>query len=271
MDLDTITAVLRPARLDELPPWREGDAWLAGGTWLFSEPQPALARLIDLSALGWPAAEISEAGLRLSATGTIAELDRLALPRDWIAAPLVGQCCRALLGSFKIWNRASVGGNLCMALPAGPMIALTAALDGTCLLRRTDGSERRLPVTEFILGPQRTALAPGEILRGIDIPASALRRRTAFRRIALSPEGRSGALVIGTRDRAGAFALTITASTPRPVQLPFAAVPTAAALQQAIAAAIPEDGWYDDVHGAPDWRRHVTGRLAEEIREELAR
>ena len=77
--------------------------------------------------------------------------------------------------------------------------------------------------------------------------------------------------MIGTRDRAGAFAITVTASTPRPVQLRFDALPAAAALQEAIATAIPEDGWYDDVHGAPDWRRHVTGRLAEEIREELAR
>lgn len=277
MDLDTITTVLRPRRLDELPawgtgdPWRAGDAWLAGGTWLFSEPQPALDRLIDLSALGWPAAEISEAGLRLSATGTIAALDRLTLPKDWIAAPLVGQCCRALLGSFKIWNRASVGGNLCLALPAGPMTALTAALDGLCVLHRPGGAERRLPVADFVLGPQRTALEPGEILRCIDLPAAALRRRTAFRRIALSPGGRSGALVIGTHDRDGGFALTVTAATPRPVRLPFRALPTAAALQEAIAAAIPAAGWYDDVHGAPDWRRHVTGLLAEEIRAELAR
>jgi len=283
MDLDTITAVLRPRRLDELPawgagaasgagdPWRAGDAWLAGGTWLFSEPQPALDRLIDLSALGWPAAEISEAGLRLSATGTIAELDRLVLPQDWIAAPLVGQCCRALLGSFKIWNRASVGGNLCLALPAGPMIALTAALDGVCVLHRPGGGERRLPVTDFVRGVQRTVLEPGEILRCIDLPAAALRRRTAFRRIALSPGGRSGALVIGTLDRDGGFALTVTAATPRPVRLPFRALPGAAALQEAIAAAIPAEGWYDDVHGAPDWRRHVTGLLAEEIREALAR
>lgn len=277
MDLDTITAVLRPRRLDELPawgtgdPWRAGDAWLAGGTWLFSEPQPALDRLIDLTALGWPAAEISGAGLRLSATGTIAELDRLALPKDWIAAPLVGQCCRALLGSFKIWNRASVGGNLCLALPAGPMIALTAALDGICVVHRPRGAERRLLVTDFVLGPQRTALEPGEILRCIELPAAALRRRTAFRRIALSPGGRSGALVIGTRERDGGFALIVTAATPRPVRLPFPALPTAAALQEAIASAIPAAGWYDDVHGAPDWRRHVTGLLAEEIREELAR
>jgi CO/xanthine dehydrogenase FAD-binding subunit len=270
MDLDTITAVLRPDTLDALPTWRAGDAWLAGGTWLFSEPQPALSRLIDLSALGWPAAEASENGLSLSATCTIAALDRLVLPRDWIAAPLVGQCCRALLGSFKIWNRATVGGNLCTALPAGPMTALAAALDGVCVVLRPGGRARRLSVGDFVLGPQRTALAPGEILRRIDLPAAGLRRRTAFRRIALSPGGRSGALVIGTRDRGG-FVVTVTASTPRPVRLPFGDLPSAADLRAALAAAIPEGAWYDDVHGAPDWRRHVTGLLAEEIREELAR
>ncbi len=63
----------------------------------------------------------------------------------------------------------------------------------------------------------------------------------------------------------------MTAATPRPVQCSFADLPDAAALRAAIEAAIPEGGWYDDVHGAPDWRRHVTGLLAEEIREELAR
>ena len=270
MDLDTIGAVLVPRSPDELPVWREGDAWLAGGTWLFSEPQPALTRLIDLSGLGWPASEVSEAGLRLSATCTIAELDRLELPKDWIAAPLVGLCCRALLGSFKIWNRASVGGNLCMALPAGPMIALTAALDGSCEIWGPDGAERHLPVTAFVLAPQKTALCPGEILRRIAIPVASLKRRTAFRRISLSPAGRSGALVIGTRDASGGFALTVTASVPRPVQLGFPHLPEAAELRQALDAAVAEVGWYDDVHGAPDWRAHVTGLFAEEIRQELA-
>ena len=30
------------------------------------------------------------------------------------------------------------------------------------------------------------------------------------------------------------------------------------------------DDWYDDPHGAPDWRRAMTLRLAEQVREELA-
>lgn len=269
MDLDTITSVLAPRSPGEFPEWRAGDAWLAGGTWLFSQPQPALTRLIDLAGLGWPPIEVDEAGLSLSATCTIAELDRREWPADWIAMPLVGQCCRALLGSFKIWNRATVGGNLCMALPAGPMIALTAALDGTCVIRAPDETERRLSVLDFVIGPQATALRPGEILRRIAMPAAALRRRTAFRRISLSPNGRSGALVIGTRDADG-FALVVTAATPRPVRLRFAGVPEAAALRAALAAAVARDGWYDDVHGAPDWRAHVTDLLAEEIRQEFA-
>ncbi len=271
MDLNGVTSVISLGASDAFPDWRDGDAWLAGGTWLFSEPQPHLNRLIDVAGLGWPAHTVSDDGLALSATCTIAELDRLELPKDWIAAPLVGQCCRALLGSFKIWNRATVGGNLCMALPAGPMIALAAALDGVCTIRAPGGAERQLAVTDFVLGPQATALRPGEILRSIVIPVAALHRRTGFRRIALSPNGRSGALVIGTLAGEGAFTLTVTAATRRPVQIAFEAVPGADALRARIAAAIPEDDWYDDVHGAPDWRRHVTLLLAEEIRQELCR
>ena len=58
--------------------WRQGDAWLAGGTWLFSEPQPHLRRLIDLQNLGWQPLAITEASLEIAATCTIAELDGLS-------------------------------------------------------------------------------------------------------------------------------------------------------------------------------------------------
>jgi hypothetical protein len=38
----------------------------------------------------------------------------------------------------------------------------------------------------------------------------------------------------------------------------------------AIGSAIPDALYYDDVHGRPDWRRHMTCRFAEEIRVELS-
>jgi len=51
MDLAAVTEHL-PAPGTQ---WQPGDVWLAGGTWLFSEPLPDVARLLDLTAFGWPA------------------------------------------------------------------------------------------------------------------------------------------------------------------------------------------------------------------------
>lgn len=269
MDLNTVETILRPRSRFEIPPWQDGDACLAGGTWLFSEPQPGTRRFVDLASLGWPPHAIGPEGLSLAATCTFAQLDRLDLPPAWRAAPLIGQCCRALVGSFKIWNTATVGGNLCLALPAGPMTALAVALDAQCTIWSVDGAERIVPAVDFVLGPQWNVLGPGEILRSLHVPAEALTRRTAFRRISLSPAGRSGALLIGTLDLRGAVTLTVTAATRRPIRLVFSALPDNATLTKTLAAAVPDALYHDDVHGRPDWRHHVTVVLAREIRDAL--
>ena len=269
MDLNTISEVVRPASRTQLPVWTAGDAWLAGGTWLFSEPQEHLKRLIDLTDLNWPALTVSELGLSIAATCTVAQLDALACPRDWIAAPLISQCCRAFLASFKIWKTATVGGNICMSLPAGPMISLTSALDGVATIWQADGGERTIAVADFVIGNQQNQLATGDLLRQIDIPLAALKRRSAFRQISLTPVGRSAALLIGSVAADGAFALTVTASTSRPVQLGFSGIPLAAELRATILHRIPDELYHTDVHGKPMWRKHMTLRLAEEIRSEL--
>ncbi|MDD1530112.1 FAD-binding molybdopterin dehydrogenase [Bradyrhizobium sp. WBOS7] len=269
MDLNTITAVAHPQTRAQLPVWTAGDAWLAGGTWLFSEPQTHLTRLIDLTDLKWPALSVTETHLSIAATCTIAQLDGFVCPPDWRAAPLIGQCCRAFLASFKIWKTATIGGNLCMSLPAGPMISLASALDGVCTVWKAGGGEQKIPVIDFITGNQRNRLTPGDLLRQIDIPIAALKRRTAFRQISLAPVGRSAALLIGSLDADGTLTLTVTASTVRPIRLSFRGVPDASALHAAIAQQITDDLYHNDIHGQPLWRKHMTLRLAEEIRREL--
>jgi CO/xanthine dehydrogenase FAD-binding subunit len=269
MDLNTVAAVAHPTTRDQLPVWTAGDAWLAGGTWLFSEPQAHLKRLIDLTDLKWPALTISETGLSIAATCTVAQLDALACPPEWIASPLISRCCRAFLASFKIWKTATVGGNICMSLPAGPMISLTSALDGVCTIWQADGGERNIPVGDFVTGDQRNVLAPGDLLRQVEIPLAALRRRSAFRQISLTPVGRSAALLIGSVTSDGGLALTITASTKRPVRLSFAGIPNSKELRETILQRIADDLYHSDVHGKPIWRKHMTLRLAEEIRVEL--
>jgi CO/xanthine dehydrogenase FAD-binding subunit len=268
MDLNTIVSVVRPRHRAELAEYAGGDAWLAGGTYLFSEPQPQLRRLLDLTDLAWEPLVASEQGLSIAATCKVATLDAFEPPLEWTAAGLIGQCCQAFLASFKIWNMATVGGNICLALPAGPMISLTAALEGVCLIWTREG-ERRASVVDFVKGPQSNVLHPGEVLRSIELPTASLKKRTAFRRASLTTLGRSGVLVIGTDSPSG-FTLTITASTCRPVQLAFRDMPDRATLRAQLTEAIPLPLYYDDMHGRPDWRRHMTLEFAEEIRQELA-
>ncbi|MDX2227023.1 MAG: FAD binding domain-containing protein [Verrucomicrobiae bacterium] len=272
MDLNTIKEIKRPQTADSVTAWDNGYAWLAGGTWLFSEPQVNTHTLIDLETLKWPSLTASPAGLEIAATCKVIELDRFAAPADWKAAPLFSECCRSFLASFKIWNEATVGGNLIMSLPAGPMISLTAALEGVCTLWPRQGTPRQVPVVDFVTGNHQNILAPGELLRSIHLPASALKKTHAFRRFTLTHLGRSEVLIIGTRDPAsGEMLLTVTASTLRPLQFHFQHPPSAADVKSAIEARAPIGMYLEDTHGSREHRRHLTYYFSEQIRQELFR
>jgi CO/xanthine dehydrogenase FAD-binding subunit len=271
MDLNTVSDLARPTTREDLRDWSDGDAWLAGGTWLFSEPQPAVRRLIDLEGLRWEPLQVTEQGLAIAATCTIGQLDAFAAPEEWRAAPLFRQCCRSLLASFKVLHTATVGGNVCLSLPAGALISLTAALEGVCTIWQRGGGERRVPVVDFVTGDHQNVLAPGDLLRSIDLPTFALSKRTSFRRMSLTREGRSSVLLIGTLcPRRGTWALTVTAATVRPIRLEFLQAPAGEELRGRLREAIPDDLYLDDVHGAPAYRKHLTFYFAEEIRRELS-
>jgi CO/xanthine dehydrogenase FAD-binding subunit len=267
MDLTTVAHITPAHSRADLAALGESVVPLAGGSELFADPRIHLTGLIDLQTLGWPDLTVTADGLEIGATCTLAALSQLPAEPGWTCHPVFHQACTALFGSFKIWNVATVGGNLCTSLPAGPMICLAAALDAEVLLWRADGSDERMPALDFVTGNTTNVLAPGDVLRSIHVPATSLAARTAYRKIALSPLGRSGAVLIGRLDTDGAFVLTITGGTVRPVQLRYPQAPAAAELAADIAAI---DAWFTDAHGAADWRRAVSGRLGEEIRQELA-
>jgi len=266
VDLDTITGYVPAPGAT----WHPGDAWLGGGTWLFAQPQPGLRRLLDLHGFGWVPLTQTQEGLTIAATCTLAELAGWRPAGDgaagWPAVPLLRQCCEALLASFKVQNMATVGGNICLALPAGAMTSLAAALDGVATVWSPGGGVREVPVTDLVTGPGTTGLDPGDLLRSVTLPAASLHGRTAFRQASLSRLGRSAALVIGRTNGPG-LVITVTAATPRPVQLRFAGRPSpdeaVAALDQAHLR------WHDDVHGAPAWRAAMTRRFVAEVAAEL--
>ncbi|PRY69104.1 CO/xanthine dehydrogenase FAD-binding subunit [Glaciihabitans tibetensis] len=266
MDLIDVREIRVPTTRNEVR-FAPGEIPLGGGTWLFSEPQPGVFGLVDLTALGWEPITITDDALIVSATCTIAELLRLPAQEGWVAQPLFAQCVNSLLASFKIWNVATVGGNICTSLPAGALISLAASLDATAVIWYAGPSgERRMPVSQFVLASRTNELAPGEVLRSIEFPLDHLRSRTGFRRIALNELGRTGTLVIARLDETGEVVFTITGGTTRPRQLRFDALPSATQLAAAVGS-ITE--WFTDAHGSADWRAGQSARFAEELRIEL--
>ncbi|GAA1467260.1 FAD binding domain-containing protein [Microbacterium thalassium] len=273
MDITSITGFRRAHTRDDLT-LAPGEVVMAGGTWLMSEPQPGTTGFVDLTTLDWPDVEVSAAGLRIGATCTIAALrawaeDRavVPVPTGWSAVGMIPDAADALLASFKIWNTATVGGNICRAFPAAAMVSLAVGLDAVAEVWTPFGGVAHMPVTEFITGAGENALGPGEVLRAIEIPASALRSRALLRKIALAELGRSGAVVTGRVDEDGAAVFAVTAAVDRPAVFRFAELPDAGSLADAIGAA---SGYYTDSLGAADWRRGVSIVLAERIRQELA-
>lgn len=248
MDLITVREVRAPRTRDELV-FGEGERPLGGGTWLYSEPQPGLVGLVDLMALGWPPITVLDDGLEIAATCTIAELLAFTPPAEWIAWPLVAQCANSLLASWKIFGLATVGGNICTSLPAGALTALLVGLGGTAHI--WGSPDRTVPVIDFVTGNRTNVLAHGEVLRSLHVPLASLTARTGFRRIALSPLGRTGTLVTARTTPAG-LAFGITGGTLRPH------------------SSLENDDWFDDAHGAADWRRAMSARFVDELTEELS-
>lgn len=264
MDLHTVSSYrAAQARSDlRLSP---GETVMGGGTWLFSEPQPTVSGLVDLTTLGWEPYETRADGtLRVGATCPIAALAEAPAEVLGRQASLVRACADALLMSFKVQQVATVGGNVCLALPAGAMTTLLAGLGAVAEVWAPDGGVRREPVADLVTGVRRTTLAPGEVVRAFEVPAASLAAPAAVRKLALTPIGRSSALVAG-RVEDDEVVLTVTAATTRPVVL---RVTTGDDLAEALAGV---DCWYDDPHGPEDWRRAITARLAADVVADLER
>ncbi len=289
MDMTSVDEVVMTADPDQ---WRPGDSWLAGGTVLLSYGTDIIRgrprRLLDITEAGWApiawrrAADGSPTDLEIASTCRVALIHglpgRVDLPAPRASMPGLGlfrPCCDSFVASWKIWNASTVGGNVATGLPAGPMTSLLAGLDATALLLGPGGDRRVLPVTDLVIGEALTRLGDGELIRSFRIPVSVLSQTSAFRRISLREYGRSAALLIGRRTGPGRVRIVVTASTRRPHVIDLGDevdgdVPaTGPAWRAAVDAAVADEGWHDDMHGAPAWRRAMTHRLGEEILAEL--
>ena len=74
-----------------------------------------------------------------------------------------------LIGSEQIQGRASLGGNLCNASPAGDSVPALIASGATVKIHGPEG-ERNMPIESFHVGPGKTNLKNGEIVVNFQFP-----------------------------------------------------------------------------------------------------
>ena len=91
-------------------------------------------------------------------------------------APLLAEAARHI-GGWAIRNMATLAGNLFAPPPAGDAAVALLALDAEVIAARK-GSTRQIPLDQFFTGLMETALAPGELIRQINVPGP--RGKTAF-------------------------------------------------------------------------------------------
>jgi aerobic carbon-monoxide dehydrogenase medium subunit len=135
------------------------------------------ARIVDINRIpGLNVLRRSEGTLRIGATVRQAALERSALvAQRW---PLLAQAVRHV-GHAATRARGTVAGSAAHADPSAQLpVALTAL--GAHFDVRSGTGTRTLLADEFFVGPLTTALAPGELLVAIHVPALKIGARTAF-------------------------------------------------------------------------------------------
>ncbi|QRN83761.1 xanthine dehydrogenase family protein subunit M [Chloroflexota bacterium] len=86
------------------------------------------------------------------------------------------------VGSVQIRNRATIGGNICNASPAGDSLPPLFIYGAKIKCLKMDSS-RLIPVESFLQGPGKTVLEKGELLVGLVLPLPATNQAASFTRL----------------------------------------------------------------------------------------
>jgi CO/xanthine dehydrogenase FAD-binding subunit len=196
--------------------------------------------------------------------------------RDMTGSVALREAARTV-GSPQIRNAGTIGGNIATCSPAGDTLPVLAALDATVVLRSASG-ERRVPFGEFMTGPKRSVLQPGELVVAAEWQDAG--RAQTFLKV-----GTRNAMVIAV----ASLALVVDRARRRVGIALGSCGPTiirAAEAERVAAGLFDENGWerplratdaaraevgrlvasaarpIDDVRGTAAYRRHVLAVLA---------
>jgi len=259
MDLHTLEAYLQPSTLQQVPDWQSDWQWLAGGTWLFSEPQPQVKQLVDLALFDWTEIEEDERGVTIGATCSLAKLAEQSWPAKWPALLGFQGAIAALAASFKVVNMATIGGNLCLALSISTLAPLMVALEAIYEIWHPKNSPRWVSAIDFQTGVQQTILQPGEVMRRIFLPAEVLTRQVSYQRLGQHASDPALVLVAAIYDPTTTQTqFGVGACTPAPRFIQFSQWPDQFKLEEQLQQILPVADCISDFRAGADYRQQMA-------------
>jgi len=219
--------------------------------------------------------------IRIGALATITEIMQSELIKKHL--PILIEACDHF-ASDQIRNAATLGGNVCNASPAGDMLVPLLVLDAEVeLASKPDGglTRRRLPLSEFFVGPGKTRRAPSELLAGLRIGLPGAHHYARFFKFGTRPAldistisiGIAGTLnngaLSGVRVAFGAVA-PVPMRAPRTEQALEARRLDAATIEAVAGVARDEVTPIDDVRASAWYRKELIHNITKRMLDHVA-
>jgi len=211
----------------------------------------------------------------LGALTTWTEICDAGLPAAFDALKLAAR----EVGGRQVQNRGTIAGNICNASPAADGVPPLLALDARVEVASVRG-RRSMPLSEFITGNRRTALAPDELVTAVDVPRQSGNARSTFLKLGarsyllISIASVAALLEQDTDGRIAEAAIAVGACSAVPVRLTELEHQLAGAKPAAIAELVKQHvssalAPLDDIRGSGSYRKHaavvLVGRALAEI------
>lgn len=189
------------------------------------------------------------------------------------AAPLLVDAA-ATVGAVQTQNKGTLGGNIGNASPAGDLLPPLLSLNAEITLI-SQGNERQITLSDFLLGPGKTALSQGEIIHSISFKELSPQSRSTFiklgnrRGMAISVVSTAVILRLTNKGKVEDLRISLGSVAPTPIRCTQAEAillgfePTPSLLEKAAATAADESAPISDIRASADYRRHAVQVLVQ--------
>jgi len=214
-------------------------------------------RFLDLSRLD-DLRGISRRGacLSIGALTTFTDIQRSADIRRRL--PMLASAA-AQIGGRQVQNRATIGGNIANASPAGDSLPVLAAAEASVVLLSHDG-QRRIPFVGFFTGYRQSVRRPDEIIVAVEVPP--VDGRQWFRKVGTrAAQAISKVVMAAVRGQRPRIALGSVAPTVIRVRQTEEILASNGSLADAQQMLLTEIAAIHDIRSTATYRRRVAANL----------